>query len=212
MGEVWGVVDSAHDSNTFLIAGKVSSASVTVVDAMVSSGEVGSDDTLSFFAGTTAGDKKGFRKMTVDKDNFIVYDKSDSTTNIFKVENTGNTTIAGTLGVNGNTISSTVTGSFNLLNTNVTTLNLGGAVTTATIAGSGTAITMGAASAGQVQIRNTTDSTSATTGALRVDGGVGIAKDLYVGGGQIEIAAGAGTKSIVKMADDAVQTRWSWKN
>ena len=57
--------------------------------------------------------------MTIDKDNFIVYDKSDSTTNIFKVENTGNTTIAGTLGVNGNTISSTVTGTFNLLNTNV---------------------------------------------------------------------------------------------
>ena len=201
-GSLGGVVDSAHDSNTFLIAGKVSSASVTVVDAMVSSGEVGSDDTLSFFAGTTAGDKKGFRKMTVDKDNFIVYDSSDSTTNIFKVENTGNTTIAGTLGVNGNTISSTVTGAFNLLNTNVTTLNFGGAVTTATIAGSGTAITMGAASAGQIQIRNTSDSTSATTGALRVDGGVGIAKDLYVGGGKIEIAS-EGSKSIVKMADDA---------
>ena len=70
-----------------MIAGKVSSASVTVVDAMVSSGEVGTDDTLSFFAGTTAGDKKGFRKMTIDKDNLIVYDSSDSTTNIFKVEN-----------------------------------------------------------------------------------------------------------------------------
>jgi len=201
-GSLGGVVDSAHDSNTFLIAGKVSSASVTVVDTMVSSGQVGTDDTLSFFAGTTAGDKKGFRKMTMDKDNLIVYDKSDSTTNIFKVENTGNTTIAGTLGVNGNTISSTVTGAFNLLNTNVTTLNLGGAVTTATIAAAGTAITMGAASAGQVQIRNTSDSTSATTGALRVDGGVGIAKDLYVGGGKIEIGS-EGSKSIVKMADDA---------
>ena len=201
-GSLGGVVDSAHDSNTFLIAGKVSSASVTVVDAMVSSGEVGSDDPLSFFAGTTAGDKKGFRKMTIDKDNLIVYDSSDSTTNIFKVENTGNTTVLGTLAVNGNTLSSTVTGTFNLLNTNVTTLNFGGAVTTATIAGSGTAITMGAASAGQVQIRNTSDSTSATTGALRVDGGVGIAKDLYVGGGKIEIAS-EGSKSIVKMADDA---------
>ena len=202
-GSLGGVVDSAHDSNTFLIAGKVSSASVTVVDAMVSSGEVGSDDTLSFFAGTTAGDKKGFRKMTIDKDNLIVYDSSDSTTNIFKVENTGNTTIAGTLGVNGNTISSTVTGAFNLLNTNVTTLNLGGAVTTATIAGSGTAITMGAASAGQVHIRNTSDSTSKTTGALRVDGGIGTDGDIFVGGGTIELASGSGSKSIIKMADDA---------
>ena len=36
-GSLGGVVDSAHDSNTFLIAGKVSSASVTVVNAMVSS-------------------------------------------------------------------------------------------------------------------------------------------------------------------------------
>ena len=201
-GSLGGVVDSAHDSNTFLIAGKVSSASVTVVDTMVSSGQVGTDDTLSFFAGTTSVPKKGFRKMTIDKDNLIIYDSSDSTTNLFKVENTGNTTVLGTLAVNGNTLSSTVSGTFNLLNTNVTTLNLGGAVTTATIAGSGTAITMGAASAGQVHIRNTSDSTSATTGALRVDGGVGIAKDLYVGGGKIEIAS-EGSKSIIKMADDA---------
>ena len=201
-GSLGGVVDSAHDSNTFLIAGKVSSASVTVVDTMVSSGQVGTDDTLSFFAGTTSAPKKGFRKMTIDKDNLIVYDSSDSTTNIFKVENTGNTTIAGTLGVNGNTISSTVTGAFNLLNTNVTTLNLGGAVTTATIAAAGTAITMGAVSAGQVHIRNTSESTSETTGALRVDGGVGIKGDVFVKGGKIEIAS-EGSKSIIKMADDA---------
>ena len=98
-----------------------------------------------------------------------------------------------TLAVNGGTISTDDT-TFNLLNATAETVNF---------AGAGTSIVMGAASAGQVQIRNTTDSTSATTGALRVDGGVGIAKDLYVGGGQIEIAAGAGTKSIVKMADTA---------
>ena len=201
-GSLGGVVDSAHGSNTFLIAGKVSSASVTVVSGMVSNNQVGSDDTLSFFAGTTSGSAEGVRKMTVDRDNFIVYDNSDSTTNIFKVENTGNTTIAGTLGVNGNTVSTTVTGTFNLLNTNATTMNFAGAATTANIATAGTSIVMGAASDGQVQIRNTSDSTSATTGALRVDGGVGIAKDLYVGGGKIEIAAEGGN-SVIKMADDA---------
>jgi hypothetical protein len=80
------------------------------------------------------------------------------------------------------------------LNTTATTVNF---------AGAGTSIVMGAASAGQVQIRNTTDSTSATTGALRVDGGVGIAKDLYVGGGQIEVAAGGDSKAVIKLADTA---------
>ena len=58
----------------------------------------------------------------------------------------------------------------------------------------------------QVVQKKYCDSTSATTGALRVDGGVGIAKDLYVGGGKIEIGS-EGSKSIVKMADDAeIQT------
>ena len=203
-GSLGGVVDSAHDSNTFVIAGKVSAASV--LSDYVNTGDsphtVGTDDTLSFFAGTTVGDKKGFRKMTIDKDNLIVYDNSNSTTNLFKVENTGNTTILGTLAVNGGTLSSTAT-TFNLLNNNVTTLNIGGAATTATIAGSGTEITMGVAGAGQVHIRNTSESTSEETGALRVDGGVGIKGDVFVKGGKIQIAAGAGSKSIIKMADDA---------
>ena len=45
----------------------------------------------------------------------------------------------------------------------------------------GNAVMVGLATSGIVNLNNTTESTSATTGALIVDGGVGIAKDLWVG-------------------------------
>ena len=91
-GSLGGVIDSAHGSNTFVIAGKVASASVSVVNGMISSNEVGTDDTLSFFTGTTAGSAEGIRKVTVDRDNFKIYDNADSTTVKFSVNNSGNTT------------------------------------------------------------------------------------------------------------------------
>ena len=89
----------------------------------------------------------------------------------------------------------------NVFDTTATTINFGGAATAIDIgAGTGTtaiknnatvAGTLGVTGAttlsstldvtGVVNLNNTTDSSSATTGALIVDGGVGIAKNLHVG-------------------------------
>ena len=82
-------------------------------------------------------------------------------------------TIVGDLDVNGGDIKTNQT-TFNLLNNTVTTLNLGGDATTVEIGKSD--------AAGVISINATKDSTSKTTGALVVDGGVGIAKTLNVGG------------------------------
>ena len=65
---------------------------------------------------------------------------------------------------------------------------------------------MGAASDGQVEIRNTRDSNGEASGgtqqaALLVHGGATIKKDLFVGGGK-EIATGD-NKAVLKMADNA---------
>ena len=78
----------------------------------------------------------------------------------------------GDLNVDGGDITTNVTGTFNLLETNATTINFAGAATD---------LNIGAAT-GKVTVRSTDQSTSVDTGALEVDGGVGIAKNLYVGG------------------------------
>jgi hypothetical protein len=82
-------------------------------------------------------------------------------------------TIVGDLDVNGGDIKTNQT-TFNLLNSTVTTLNLGGDATTVDIGKSD--------ATGVININATKESTSSTTGALVVDGGVGIAKTLSVGG------------------------------
>jgi len=85
----------------------------------------------------------------------------------------GVATIVGDLNVDGGDIK-TNQSTFNLLNSTVTALNLGG---------DATAIEIGKNDAtGVISINATKDSTSSTTGALVVDGGVGIAKTLNVGG------------------------------
>jgi len=83
----------------------------------------------------------------------------------------GNQVLYGDLAVRGGDIT-TDRLTFNLANTVATTVN---------IAGSATAITIGADS-GYVSIRNTENSVSTLTGALRVAGGVGIGGDVYIGG------------------------------
>ena len=185
-GSLGGIVDSAHGSNTFLIAGKVADASVfgSTAAAFNGSNQIGTDDTLSFFAGSVDGSnnaERGARKMIISKDNITMFSKADSTSVIFDVNNSGNTTVAGTLAVNGATISTDDT-TFNLINTNATTVNFAGAAT---------AINIGAASAGKVNIKNTTNSTSSSTGALVVDGGVGIASDIVMGGTSFTMGNGA---------------------
>jgi len=85
---------------------------------------------------------------------------------------------------------------FNLINTTATTLNIGGAATTLELgAASGTtsvnnALTVdGATTAGSTldvtgvaNFNNTTTSTSNTTGAVIIDGGLGLAENLHMGG------------------------------
>ena len=104
-----------------------------------------------------------------------------------KIDTSGNTNILGTLDVGGNTISTPTTTTFNLVNTNISTLNF---------AKTASSITMGNNSASSfVSIRGTTQASSCTTGALRVAGGVGIAKNLYVCG-EIGPATFSGTVTI----------------
>jgi hypothetical protein len=74
---------------------------------------------------------------------------------------------------------------FNLLNTTVTTLNLGGAATSIEIGKND--------ATGIISINSTKDSTSKTTGALVVDGGVGIAKRLTVDNVSIANTVGVGS-------------------
>jgi len=81
-------------------------------------------------------------------------------------------TVAGDLAVNGGDITTTAL-TASIFNTTATTVNAFGAAT---------AVTIGVSGAGEVDIRPTTQSTSQTTGALQVAGGVGIVKDIFVGG------------------------------
>ena len=113
------------------------------------------------------------------------FDRSSETK--LKIDTSGNTNILGTFDVGGNTISTPTTTTFNLVNTNISTLNF---------AKSASSITMGNnGGTSFVSIRGTTQSTSCTTGALRVAGGVGIAKNLYVCG-KIGPAVFSGTVTI----------------
>lgn len=89
----------------------------------------------------------------------------------FNVDATGNTDLGGDLNVDGDEITTSQT-TFNLLDTTATTINFGGAATT---------VDIGAAT-GQVTIVSADQATSVNTGALEVEGGVGIAKNLHVGG------------------------------
>lgn len=91
-----------------------------------------------------------------------------------KIDTSGNTSILGDLDVGGDTISTPTTTTFNLVNTNISTLNFAKTATTITIGNN--------SNTSSISLRGITNSSSTTTGALKVAGGVGIAKNLYVGG------------------------------
>jgi hypothetical protein len=88
-------------------------------------------------------------------------------------------TVTGSVSTNGTLLSTATTG--NLFNTTATTLNIGGAAT---------AIQMGLAGISTVNINGTTASIAYTSGALVVDGGVGIAGDIFTNG-DLNIAGNA---------------------
>jgi len=97
-----------------------------------------------------------------------------------------NVTVAGTLAVNGASITTDDT-TFNLINATATAINFGGAGTAIAIgAATGTTtINNGLEVTGVANLNNTTTSTTTATGALVVDGGVGIAENLNVGGNTV---------------------------
>jgi hypothetical protein len=86
----------------------------------------------------------------------------------------GNLNVVGDVDIEGGDLTAS-TANFNLLNTTTTTtINFGGAATNIEIGST--------ASTSTVNINGTEESTSCTTGALVVDGGVGIAKDVNICG------------------------------
>ena len=93
---------------------------------------------------------------------------------------------SGTLTINNPTVVGTQT-TQNLFNTTATTLNIGGAATTVSLGASSgtTTVNNNLTATGNINIDATTQSTNTTSGAFVVDGGVGIAKNLNVGGDTI---------------------------
>jgi len=90
------------------------------------------------------------------------------------VRGNGDVSIGGTFTLGGMSIHTPTAGTFNLLNNNVSTVNA---------FGDAVGIYLGkVANNGLVQIRATTDSSDKDNGALVVDGGAGIEKNLNVGG------------------------------
>ena len=84
----------------------------------------------------------------------------------------GNLNVTGDVDIDGEDLTAS-TATFNLLNTTTTTINFGGNAST---------INIGNDTTSTVNINGDTESTSCTTGALIIDGGVGIAKNLNVCG------------------------------
>ena len=100
----------------------------------------------------------------------------------------GNEVLGGDLAVNGGDITSTAT-TFNLINENVTAVNFAGSATTLIIGSAGGSTTIRNATT----VTNTTNSTSTNTGALVVDGGVGVRSNVYIGGALHVINTGTST-------------------
>ena len=103
---------------------------------------------------------------------------------VANLSGTGNFTTVGDVAVNGGDITTTAT-TATLFNTNATSLSFAGAATTLTVgATSGTTtIRNNLTNTGNILINATAQSTDKDTGALIVEGGVGVEKNLNVGGG-----------------------------
>ena len=118
----------------------------------------------------------------------------------------GNQTVGGTLGVTGaTTLSSSLTaGTSTLTSLSVTNNeNVGG-----TLGVTGATSLAALTTTGAATISNTTNSTSTTTGALIVRGGVGIANDVKIGG-TIEIDGGSPGAGKVLTSDAGGLASWS---
>lgn len=129
-----------------------------------------------WYAGIDKSD--GFAwKLSAPATNLVYGNEDFITDSKIKVDVDGTITLTSNVGIstiNGTQFSSTGIGTFNLLNKNITEVNAFGDANTVNLAKS--SITS------KVVVKGTTDSSSTSTGALVVSGGVGIAKNLYVGG------------------------------
>jgi enhancing lycopene biosynthesis protein 2 len=112
-------------------------------------------------------DPSGYCNWDTLKDSIITQNALNTIINI-----AGSLQVLGDVQISGGDLTAT-TSTFNLLNTApVSVINFGSTTTNIEVGGAATV----------VNINGTADSTSCTTGALVVDGGVGIAKNLFVCG------------------------------
>ena len=92
-------------------------------------------------------------------------------------------TLDGDLAVNGADITTTSTGTFNLVNTNATTLNIGGAASVVNIgnATSTTTVRDDLTVTGVITVSDTTAASSTITGAVKIAGGLGVVGAIHAG-------------------------------
>jgi len=169
---------SANGIPTWSTLGSASAGQATTASNL----GFGSDQQIPYQTGIGATGFKSTFKFDYTADTLrTVYGVFSGTTNAVNTTS-GALQVAGGLGlgnnlyIGGNILTDNTT--FNLVNEHATTINF---------AGAGTAISIGALT-GYTEINNlttltnTANSVDTTTGALSVIGGVGIGKDLYVGG------------------------------
>jgi len=161
------------------VGGNLTAANLTSTGYLSVTNDVGAVNlTLSGDAAVNGGD------LTTTASTFNLIDANATTVNFAGAATAldiGAT--SGTLTINNPTVVGSQT-TQNLFNTTATTLNIGGAATTVNLgAASGTTtVNNNLTATGNLNVDATTQSTNTTSGALIVDGGVGVAKNLNVGG------------------------------
>jgi hypothetical protein len=174
-----GTVSTNTTTGALTVVGGVGILGNVYANNLSTGGEISAADlTLTGDLGVNGGD------ITTTASTFNLLDANATTVNAFGAATSidlGATT--GTLTINNPTVVGSQT-TQNLYNTTATTVNFAGAATTLNIgADTGTATINNNTIdlEGNVNVNKTTPSTNSTSGALVVDGGVGIAGNLNIG-------------------------------
>ena len=178
-----GTVD--FDNDDIVTSGNLDIDGTSNLDTVQVDGTitVGVDDTgydVKFFGATASA----YMLWDESEDDLVL--SGAAGINVDGTSNLDNTDIDGTLVVDGTNISLDSTSTLNIDNSNTTNgITIGTATSSVPISIGHTTsvITLNdeVDITGTLDINDVTDSSSTTTGALKVDGGVGIAKKLYVG-------------------------------